>query len=345
MRNKFICNKEIAYNWWDYYLVKFGLKKNVAILLNTKPQQIILNLDSNYFLHRKSLLKTIFKLTRENRIDYYGESNDMVIYSADRKLKNRSKLDISAIETIERMLNLCLNFKEYNPDLFLLEINKNIKFLIRKNIVTDIGVLSETFLKDEYLILYPYIKGGVVLDIGSYIADSSIMFSTKGAEKVYSYEPHPDLYKIALMNIELNNLGDKILIKNFGVGDKEDVLNIKEDSILGASSYFGLQNYNRGKEIAIKIFSLQRIIEEIGEIDVLKMDCEGAEFKAILSCPLSYLKKIKVMLIEYHDNPLPLISYLKEAGFKVDIKKEGEIMHRKFGLLFAILRAEGHSPG
>ena len=47
------------------------------------------------------------------------------------------------------------------------------------------------------------VEDRAVLDIGAFIADSSLFFASRGARKVYAYEPV--FYEIAMRNVELNN--------------------------------------------------------------------------------------------------------------------------------------------
>ncbi len=334
---KIISNSKIIVNWWDFYLVKWGIKKNTTLLLKSKPDILSIVLDKSMILGRMTLIKTVFRLLNEDRIEYYDDSKEMVIYGKNKEINRRGHLDIKAIENIERLLNLRLPFEEYGADFFVLDIDKGFKFIIRKDNIYDLGVANETFFKGEYSSLSAYLKGSTVLDIGSYIGDSAIKFILEGAKKVYSYEPHPGLFKIALKNMELNNLNNKIILKNYGVGDKDEVVDIYEDN-LGATSCFGLENKKGGRKVKLKITPLQQMIEEIGDIDVMKMDCEGAEFKAILSCPIEYLRKINVMVIEYHDDPLVLIEHLKRNGFKARIIHQCVLANKNTGLLFATRR-------
>ncbi|MFH1441317.1 MAG: FkbM family methyltransferase [Candidatus Omnitrophota bacterium] len=336
--SKIKINSKVITNWWDYYLVKWGIKKNAPIFLKTKPDSLKFILDTNILYYRRSLVKLILRLVKENRLKFYRESNEMLIFNAAKLINKKLKLDIMAIETVERLLNSHLSFEEFGQYLFIVDILKDTKILIRKHIISDIGVAEETFINDEYSILRPYLKDAVVLDIGAYIGDSGIKFALDGAKRVYSYEPHPELYDLAMKNIKLNNLISKITLKNFGVGDKRMNLTIKEDSYFGASSFFGIVNYQRCRNVELKISLLSSIIHEIGYIDVMKMDCEGAEFTAILFCPVESLRKIKIMLIEYHNEPESLINYLKKANFEVEIKKEAMVFNKKIGLLFAKLK-------
>lgn len=72
--------------------------------------------------------------------------------------------------------------------------------------------LEEIFIKGTYSRLN--VKGKNVIDIGASVADSPIYFALNGAEHVYGYEPDKERYKMALRNIELNNMGKKITLFN-----------------------------------------------------------------------------------------------------------------------------------
>ncbi len=60
----------------------------------------------------------------------------------------------------------------------------------------------------------------------------------------------------------------------------------------------------------------------------MKFNCEGAEFKILLSTPVALLEKVDKILILYHldlANDMstePLISHLKSAGFYTEIRQE-----------------------
>lgn len=330
------CSFRISSNFWNYYFVKWGIKKKSFLILNIAPDSIVLDLNKDDIKYKKGLLKVIFNLVKQSRIKYYKDRDKMVIYSKNKKFRKECSLNIMAAEIIETVLNLGRDFREYNDQFFLIEIIKGAKFLIRKNAISDICTLEEIFIKNEWSFLYPYIKGSVVLDIGTYIGDTAILFCIKEAKKVFAYEPFPLFYNISLKNIKLNNLEERIEIKNCGIGEKDAVLDIKEGESLSSFTAFTLKKYPHAKEVQIKIISFSKIIENMEKIDVLKMDCEGAEFPAILSCSPSSLRKIKVMGIEYHNDPLPLIEHLNKAGFNVEIKREDKKADEWSGLLFAI---------
>jgi len=233
---------------------------------------------------------------------------------------------------IKALLRLKDKFQYFsNSDkILLIKVSPGIRFLIRP-IINDIGILEELFVKDEYACLYPYIKDSVILDIGAYIGDSSVLFCSRGAKKVYAYEPHPDLYKMAVANIKLDNLEDRVNVANYGVGGRKEALEVNE-GVSGATSCFGGEIGPKGRSVRLNILPLIEILNNIGKVDIIKMDCEGAEFEAILSCPVEPLKQIKAFLLEYHREPTSLIEYFKKAGFRVS--KVGQEF-KGVGLLFA----------
>ena len=77
-------------------------------------------------------------------------------------------------------------------------------------------------LLGDYDFLEP-IDGNTVIDIGANIGDSSVWFATKGAFKVIGLEPYKWSYNMAMKNIEINNLIDKVIILNAGYGQSGEI--------------------------------------------------------------------------------------------------------------------------
>ncbi|MGI9157979.1 MAG: FkbM family methyltransferase [Marmoricola sp.] len=66
----------------------------------------------------------------------------------------------------------------------------------------------------------------------------------------------------------------------------------------------------------------------VERVDLLKMDCEGGEYKALLGCDEDVLDKIGTIVMELHEAPGhsahhdELIRFLQRAGFAVDVYAE-----------------------
>ncbi|MDP3790211.1 MAG: FkbM family methyltransferase, partial [Candidatus Omnitrophota bacterium] len=123
-------------------------------------------------------------------------------------------------------------------------------------------------------------------------------------------------------NVRLNNADKNIHIFNRGVSGKRGArrLFIDHNNPGGHSMFNG-----SGGFIEIDTVSLSDIFDDNGlsHCDFLKMDCEGAEYEILYNTPLEYLKRIKSISMEYHDNGdiSGLASFLEENGFKVTFKK------------------------
>ena len=66
------------------------------------------------------------------------------------------------------------------------------------------------FCNDDYKFLEP--TGKTIVDIGASIGDSAIYFLSNGATLVVALEPFPYTYKMAVENIKLNGLEEKIIL-------------------------------------------------------------------------------------------------------------------------------------
>ena len=98
---------------------------------------------------------------------------------------------------------------------------KRIKFVYKDQIQLRniFGTIKENFLDEQFKRLH--VKNRNVIDIGANVGDTAMYFALRGAKHVYAFEPYPYSYKLAIKNIKLNKLQDKITLLNEGCGGKE----------------------------------------------------------------------------------------------------------------------------
>ena len=161
------------------------------------------------------------------------------------------------------------------------------------------------------------VKGKTVIDIGANIADSSIYFALRGANKVVGLEPFLKNIQLAQKNIEFNNLSDKITVYLAGCAASTQGVIVDPDFNSGSASI--LKDFKEG--IRIPVLTLEDILSynDLLNADspILKMDCEGCEYAAILSADKHTLQKFSHMIIEYHYGYKNLKEKLEKSGFKV----------------------------
>ena len=80
-------------------------------------------------------------------------------------------------------------------------------------------IFAETFLHDIHFSDFD-LRNKVVIQAGGFTGDTALYYAYRGA-KVYSFEPNPESYNLALLNLRLNpKLNKNIVFKNFAI-DKD----------------------------------------------------------------------------------------------------------------------------
>jgi|LUMJ01.1.fsa_nt_gb FkbM family methyltransferase len=221
--------------------------------------------------------------------------NRFEVYTTSISVQNQYRIDANGMITI---------FLK-NRDNIILESDGNYG-----------GSIIEYLINDSYTIP---IKGKVVVDIGSFIGDSAIFFSIKGAKQIFSYEPMPRNYEIARKNIERNNLSHLIELHNVACGDIEREILVKEE--VKATHQATINSSNRSGT-KIPMITLANIVKKIdGDENILKLNCEGCEYQVILKSSTSTLRRFEFMMIEYHYGYKNLEKKLIQDGFDVTIIK------------------------
>lgn len=165
------------------------------------------------------------------------------------------------------------------------------------------------------------VVGKTVIDIGANIADSSIYFAIRGAKKVIALEPFPNNYEMAKRNVESNNLSDKITLLLAGCAANQGFVTINpfdKGSVLSS-----VKNSSQG--FKVPLLTLGDILKQNnlqnGELNILKMDCEGCEYESLLSANRDVIRSFNYIQIEYHYGYKDLKYKLEENGFIVSISK------------------------
>jgi FkbM family methyltransferase len=189
-------------------------------------------------------------------------------------------------------------------------INENYSFEIRSfsddpsnDHNLDYKVIDETWNENVYRIHeYQFKDNAVFLDIGAIIGSVSLYvdnFNKVRDEdnkiKVYSVEPEPNNLLLLKENIK-NNPTENITVINNAIWYEQKTVLITNKG--GNSSIIDETNDESVEVLAITI---QDFIDLYGidEIDVVKIDIEGAEFDLMINTPPETLAKIKYITLEF----------------------------------------------
>jgi FkbM family methyltransferase len=199
------------------------------------------------------------------------------------------------------------------------------------------------FYFDQYK--YLHTRNRIVVDIGAWIGDTTILFALKGASKILAIEPHPYSFHLLKINIELNKLSNVVKPINAAVSSKEGrVATMFEVRDTGTESLdeFSVDTSVDTSRIEVPIITLTDINKMILELSdysnfkrkaTLKIDCEGCEYEVILNSSSEDLKLYDEVILEFHHGRVSeLIQRLKLLGFKTVIVTEYE---PEIGILYA----------
>ena len=270
-----------------------------------------LNISPSTFDYNSQTQQLFFKPLEINLIPGKNDFllNDKCLYQA-KTLKRVSKA----------------KFYINNQNNLILEID-GVKVIIENE--QEIGIIYDIFYVGLYNFVYD--KPVIVLDIGMNVGFASLYFAHRSNVKaVLSYEPLKITYDQAFKNYDLNpELSAKIEAFNYGLGDKEETLEVEFDyNLKGSIGSRGIDpNF---KSVAAKNLRKEKlyikgvedvftsILEKYEDLEiVVKMDCEGAEYPILETLSNSgQLNRIKIIVMEWHKKgPETIIAQLQKSGF------------------------------
>jgi FkbM family methyltransferase len=214
---------------------------------------------------------------------------------------------INEDDNYSNLLSRGFSIIEHQSKKYLVKLADNRKVFLRR-FSSDYEVFSQVILNDEYAALFEAVKERDfavknIIDAGANIGLASLVFQREFPEaRIYCIEPDAGNYEILSLNLKQNNINAAIIKK--GLWSKNTRL------------YFD-RNFRDGKEWAVSVsespisedfvdsVTIQEIIKqnEFKNIDILKLDVEGAEFEIFCgeNADLSFLENTKVIALEIHE--------------------------------------------
>ena len=185
-------------------------------------------------------------------------------------------------------------------------------------------VLLKTGKKAEYY-LPPRLKPQVILDIGSNIGASILYFHSQfpGAT-IVGFEPHPETFRILQSNV---GTIPSVSVFNYGLGAINGRISARAETVnFGAFSTTSASG-NRRRDtgtIECEVRRIDDVLREIGisKVDLIKIDCEGAEADIFATIPEELLGQCQWIVGELHDRRgFDLLARLT-PHFQLDLKKK-----------------------
>lgn len=165
-------------------------------------------------------------------------------------------------------------------------------------------------------------NGWNVLDLGAHKGVFSIHAAQAGADtRILSIEPEPRNYSFLEKNLERNNVTN-VTTENAAVWSERGEFEFSVRDSLDHS----LMNLNRGvssSTVRTKSVTLDELVERVGgNVDLVKMDIEGAEHSVLRSASPETLRSIRRIALEFHSVP-PLDADEVASDIEATLERHG----------------------
>ena len=190
----------------------------------------------------------------------------------------------------------------------------------------DLAIANELFLDRQYIFCEQTIDKAesAIIDIGGHLGFFSLYASLiNPTVPIYAYEPHNGNFELLKKNLKENHVKN-VTAKNLAVTNEVGEVELqvsKED--LNHSTVHAIED--TGERQKVGSTTLEKIIngQNLGQVDLLKIDAEGAEFSMLEDSPSKVFDRVSHIFLEYHDwvpngDHKRLKKFLEKQGYKVD---------------------------
>ncbi len=197
---------------------------------------------------------------------------------------------------------------------------------------SDLAVAEKIFLDADYA-LHMTFDAPVIIDAGANIGLSAIFFALgyPGA-RIIALEPEQSNFEMLKINCRHYRGIESVRAALWHQDGAVRILSDPTDSKWGFQVEPALADDPQG----IPAISLSSLVRERGleTIDILKLDIEGAEKEILGPDARSWLPRVRVVLVELHEEMVPGITehvchLMRELGFSHEHRGETEIFFSK----------------
>jgi FkbM family methyltransferase len=179
----------------------------------------------------------------------------------------------------------------------------------------------------------------VIFDVGANIGFYSLSWAAGLAPggTIHAFEPVPVTFDRLRRNVELNDLGDKVLALNFALGSEKSTVTIYLPAFSGssASSLKDLHPEEESVQVEAAVETLDEYFSASGldRLDFMKIDVEGAELlvlrggrKTLMQHkPLLFMELLRKWAKPFGYHPNDVIALLGEDGYRCYSHKAGKL--------------------
>jgi FkbM family methyltransferase len=159
-------------------------------------------------------------------------------------------------------------------------------------------------------------EGDIVYDLGAMVGFYTLLAAelVKGDGRVYAFEPSPRNIYYLKKNVEINDYMN-VIIMEYAISDRNGDISFDESESLSTG------HIAKSGNLVVKAASLDSLCfkGKILQPDFIKMDIEGAEYKALIGAKNIIQQKHPKLLVSTHSNELhtQCCDYLRKYSYKI----------------------------
>lgn len=165
---------------------------------------------------------------------------------------------------------------------------------------TDLFVLQQIFLEEQYGCIPPNDQIRLIVDCGANVGFSSVYFLNRFPNaRVIAVEPDPENAAVCRRNLE--PYGERASVRQTAIWSHPTMLTV-EHGVFGDGREWAVsvREARDGDSVVIQAIDMGSLIGGADSVDLLKVDIEGSELQLFGRGVERWLPRVRNLLIELH---------------------------------------------
>jgi FkbM family methyltransferase len=176
------------------------------------------------------------------------------------------------------------------------------RLLLQKSMTLGLAVAYEIFVLDTYRCPRELSPGSVrrIVDVGANVGYSLIYWASKfPTASIDAFEPHPQHLRLLRRSLRINRLEAQIKVHPVAVGQTAGTFELIDAGTASAIAPSGAApTGNNSHRLQVEVVDFFDAIKDL-QIDLLKLDCEGAEYGILMDSRFSEINA-RNLVMEWH---------------------------------------------
>jgi FkbM family methyltransferase len=185
----------------------------------------------------------------------------------------------------------------------------------------------------------PILDGWCIVDLGAAVGDFALLAAHCAPHGViHAYEPQPDLFTRLAANLR-HNAAAQVNAFAEAVGARTGPMTVMTGATWAPQLRASAADMHTATALTVAGVTLADVVARLpgGVCDLLKIDCEGAEYEILPAAAPALWPRIRRIVMEYHDGIAghahgELVTLLEQQGYRAHCHPSP--VRRKIGFLY-----------